>query len=378
MKRIPLLFLLSVLVTACANLAAPTATVTPPATLTVSPSQTPTITPTSAPTLTPTLTLTPTKTPNPNQPADATGVDPTTGDYTKSVEENGKTTEYVWKPFQFGADAQNGITGHWFQSRMENGPINLLEPGETCQADWGGPYSLNMSVYAVEGLTDLNWLGKIYHPEQQAEWDKYKGLTGRGLGCTSIPLPNTILTDLFYRYAKLFPSASSENKHLRSNAFYPQTAAGGAKYSADLKAFVAALGQGKMSIKIGEELWFPTQGYEVYWLTEELASQDPAMEKLRDHYVKVMVQDGKLIAFIAATKLRRNDLVYGKKIYRELTFNSMILFPLEAAITNTFPIKNSSYYTPYDYYGRTGIPSGTVNNQYFYINARFIEFAPTK
>lgn len=67
-----------------------------------------------------------------------------------------------------------------------------------------------------------------------------------------------------------------------------------------------------------------------------------------------------------------------KKQFRELEFNQMILFPLEMAITNTFPIKNSHYYTSYEYYGLTGIPSGTINNQYFYINFPFIKFAPTQ
>ncbi|MBK8782376.1 MAG: hypothetical protein IPO22_11335 [Anaerolineales bacterium] len=372
MKRISYIFLLSVFLTSCAAVAAPTATATPQATFTV--------TPTFTPTITPTITLTPTETPDPNRPDDATGKDLATGEYTKSVEENGKTTVYVWKPYPFGDDVKNGITGHWFKSRMENGPINLITYGETCKDSWGGPYTLNMSVYAVEGLTDLDWLGNIYQPDRQAEWDKYNDLTEGGIGCTSIPLPNRIMYDLFLRYINLLPSDSSQNKYLRLNDYYypggAVTAEGAQLYADTHDAFKKAMTDGEMTIKIGDNLWFPVKGYEVYWITESMAINDPSMEALRDNYLKVMVDDGKLIAFIAVTKFRRNNLIYGKEIYRELTFNQLILNPLELAITNTFPIKDSIYFTPYDYYGRTGIPSGTVNDQYFYINLPFIAFAP--
>ena len=376
MKRISCIFLLSIFLTSCANLSAPKVTVTPQATLSPTPSLTPTITPTI--TLTSTVTMTPTETPDPNKPADATGKDQATGEYTKSIEENGKTVIYFWKQFQFGEDVKNGVTGHWFKSRMDNGPINMLEYGETCKDRWGGPYTLNMNVYAVEGLDDLNWLGNIYQPDRQAEWDKYKDITEGGIGCTSIPLPQEVMADLYYRYIKLLPSESSESKYLRSNDYYPATLEGGQKYQDDLKAFVEAMSKGEMSIKIREELWFPTKGYDVFWIPESMAINDPTMEALRDSYLKVMVDDGKLIAIIAVTKFRRNNLIYGKEIYRELTFNQMILNPLELAITNTFPIKNSIYYTPYDYYGSTGIPSGSVHDQYFYINFPFIDFTPTQ
>lgn len=377
MKKIACAFLFFIFLTSCTNL--PSLRVTP-ATSTLSATLTPqatfTLTSTFTPAITPTITYTLTETPDPNKPSDATGKDPSTGGYTKTVEEDGVTVVYIWKQFQFGDDSKNGIAGHWFKSRMENGPINLTTYGETCKDMWGGPYTLNMSVYAVEGLDDLNWIGNIYQPDRQAEWDKYNDLTEGGLGCSSIPLPNTIMNDLYYRFIKLFPSESSKNKHLRFNEYYPKTLEGGQQQIADLHAFVEAMTNGEMTINIGDKLWHPTKGYEVYWITESMAINDPSMETLRDNYLKVMVDDGKLIAFIAVNKYRRNDLVYGKKINRELTFNQLILNPLELAITNEFPANNSIYYTPYDYYGRTGISSGTVNNQYFYINFPFIDFAP--
>lgn len=363
MKRISCIFILLIFLNSCSNLSAPKVTVTPQSTFSPTPSLTPTITPTI--TLTPTVTLTPTETPDPNKPVDATGKDPATGEFTKSVEENGKAVIYIWKQFQFGDDAKNGITGHWFKSRMENGPINMLQYEETCEEMWGGPYTLNMNVYAVEGLDDLNWLGNIYQPDRRAEFDKYKDLTegGRGIGCTTIPLPSNVMHDLFFRYIKLLPSESPRD----GEYVYQQP---------DMQAFAEAMGKGEMSIEIGEELWFPTKGYDVYWIPESMAINDPSMEVLRDSYRKVMVDDGKLIAIIAVTKFRRNDLVYGKSIYRELTFNQLILNPLEFAITNTFPAKNSTYYTPYNYWGKTGIPSGSIYDKYFYINFPFIDFTP--
>ncbi len=81
----------------------PTATVEIPATSTVAPTQIP---------------ATPTATRDPNMPPDETGKDSATGLYTKTADD-GKTTLY-WEPIQYGTDVENGITGHWVESRMKD------------------------------------------------------------------------------------------------------------------------------------------------------------------------------------------------------------------------------------------------------------------
>lgn len=84
MKRIACIILLSVFLSSCANITKPDLTATPQATVTFTP----------PPTFTPTITPTPTATPDPNKPSDATGTDPVTRDYTKTIQENGTTITY--------------------------------------------------------------------------------------------------------------------------------------------------------------------------------------------------------------------------------------------------------------------------------------------
>jgi hypothetical protein len=368
MKRIFCIFLLSVLLTSCANLASPEVTVTPQATST--------LTPTFTPTVTPTITLTPTETPDPNKPSDATGKDPSTGEYTKSVEENGATVIYVWKQFQFGDDLKNGISGHWFKSWMENGPINLTEYGESCKNIWGEPFTLNMNVYAVEGQADLSKFGYIFHPDRKLEWDKYQDEAGWGVSCSTISLSNVIMDDLFLRYLNLLPSDSDKNKYLRLNDYYVGKVLG--QQATDHKNFMKALTSGELTIKMGDDVWSPKNGYEMYWIDESMAMNDPSMAfslsgGTKDYYVKTMVKDGKLIAFIAPAKWLKDQLAWPKKDSRERTFKAMILFPLEAAITSDYPIKGS--FLPFqDYQGKSGIISGTINNQSIYIDIPYIDF----
>lgn len=379
MKKITYIFLSFAFLASCTNLSSLSATATPQATFT--------LTSTFIPTITPTITSTPTETPDPNKPIDATGKDLSTGEYTKTVEENGKTVVYIWKQFQFGDDSKNGIAGHWFKSWMANGSINLTEYEETCKEMWGKPFVLNMSVYAVEGQADLDKIGYIFRPDREDEWNKYTDASGRvGMSCSTVSLPHVIISDLFLRYKNLLPNNSSQVKELLINDYYypggELTGERAQRYADDRQAFIKALSNGEMKVKIGNDDWIPQKGYEVYWIDESMAANDPSMVfsmsgKTTDYYLKVIVNDGKLIAFIAPAKTLKDELVLPKKTSRERIFKAMILFPLEAAITSTYPIKGSRL--PFqDYQGKTGIISGTMNGQSIYIDIPFIDFTPTQ
>jgi hypothetical protein len=378
MKPIHYVFLLSVFMASCTDSRSPQATVTSQATIT----PTPTLTPTFTPTFTPTATLTPTETPDPNKPSDATGRDPSTGEYTKTVKENGKTRVYVWKQFQFGDDAKNGIKGHWFKSWMENGSINLTGYGENCQYAWAGPsdFALNMNIYAVEGQADLDKIGYIFHPDRETEWKE------AGLSCGNSSLPFLIMTDLFDRYINVLPGEPGESfydQYLRERAhYYPDgtpSPEGEQRWLNDHQSFARALTDGSMTIKIGDNDWIPQKGYEVYWINESMAVNDPTMvislqaHTTKDYYLKVMAKDGKLIAFIAPAKWLKDQLVRPKD-KRERIFRSMILFPLEAVITSTYPLENASFLPFQEYQGVTGTISGTIKNKPIYIDIPFIDF----
>ena len=375
MKRISYIFLLSVFVTSCANLTSQRATVTPQATLT--------LTPTFTPTITPTITLTPTETPDPNMPSDATGKDPVTGEYTKSVEENGETTVYIWKQFQFGDNSTNGINGHWFKSWMANGPINLTGYGENCEGmdNWEVPltkFTLNMNVYAIESQADLDKIGYIFHPDRELIWKN------SGLSCGNSSLPFLIMRDLFLRYINLLPGdnpgESFYQKYLRERELYApngiDTTEGQQRYYNDHKSFAKALTDGSMTIKIGDDEWIPNKGYEVYWIDESMVKDDPMFYyATKAYYLKTIAKDGKLIAFIAPAGVLKGQLALPKKDSRERVFKSFLLFPLEATITSTYPIENVF---PQDYQGTTGIISGAINGKSLYIDIPFIDFTSTQ
>ncbi|MFN8382514.1 MAG: hypothetical protein U0V02_11260 [Anaerolineales bacterium] len=380
MKKITYIFLSFVFLASCTNLSSLNATATPQATFT--------LTSTFTPTITPTITSTPTETPDPNKPIDATDKDLSTGEYTKNVKENGKTVVYIWKQFQFGDDAKNGIAGHWFKSWMANGSINLTEYEETCKEMWEKPFALNMSVYAVEGQADLDKIGYLFRPDREAEWNKYTDTSGRvGMSCSTVSLPHVIISDLFLRYINLLPNNSSQRKELLINDYYypggELTGERAEKYANDRQSFIREINDGTMIIKVGNENWLPKNGYEIYWIDESMVVNDPTMivslssGTLKDYYLKVTVKDGKLIVFIAPSNWLKEELVRPKD-KRERIFKSMILFPLEAAITSTFPVENASFLPFQDYQGKTGIISGAINGQSIYIDIPFIDFTPTQ
>ena len=337
-----------------------------------------------------TIAPTPTETPDPNKPSDATAKDPLTGEYTRTVDENGKTVIYIWKQFQFGADARNGISGHWFKSMMENGPINLTGYGENCQDSWGmlSTFTLNMNIYAVEGQTDLEKIGNIFHPDRESEWNKYNNGTKGNISCSSLSLPLTIVDDLFLRSINLYPNDSTRDKYQRLNDhYYPGgkfTAEGGQRYSADRNAFVNALINGEMTLKIGDESWVPRNGYEIYWINEAMAINDPTMHfvlwqypSTKYFYYKIMVRNGKLIAYIAPGEWLKKELTWPKVDNRERAFRTIILVPLEAVIIgiNTNEAVTS---LPQHYGDITGTISGTMNDKPLNIDKPFIDFTSDK
>ena len=375
MKRIFFVILLAVFITSCAELNSLKATATPQPTTTYIP--------TLPPTITPTITLTPTETPDPNMPSDATGRDPMTGNYTKSVEENGETSSFIWRQFQFGEDDQNGIAGHWFESWTTNGAINLTEYEGDCEPAWGGSFALNINVYAVEGQTFLDDLNYIYHPDRSTEWDKYKDVYG-GLSCTSISLPITIMDDLFYRYLNL----PQNNSHVaRNRTFFDyyrdpngeMTPEKQQQYTNDRNSFVEALNNGEMKIKVGDDEWAPNNGYEMYWVEEVMAANDPTFlvalqaYTTKSYYVKLTVEEGKLIAFVAPAGWLTDQLAGSNTDRRDATFKLIILLPLEGAINGIYPFENGGFGFSH-YQGRAGLVWGKMGEYSYTIEIPFIDF----
>ncbi len=379
MKRISYIFVLSILVASCANLSSVKITTTPQATST------------HTPTLTPTITLTPTETPDPNMPSDATGKDPATGEYIKTVEENGKTVIYVWKQFQFGGDAKNSITGHWFKSWMANGPINLTGYGENCEGmdNWGVPltkFTLNMNVYAIEGQADLDQIGYIFHPDRTLIWKN------SGLSCGNSSLSFLIMSDLFLQYINLLPGdnpgESFYQKYLREREYYApngiDTTEGQQRYYNDHKSFAKALTDGSMKIKTGDGEWIPNKGYEVYWINEDMALNDPTLHlslwqypSTKHFYWKIIIENGKLIAFIAPTDILKKQLADTKAESKERWLRTMILFPIEAV---NIGLNTNEVFSllPQNYGEVTGTFSGTINGQSLNVDIPFIDFTPTQ
>lgn len=372
-------FLLLVLLISCNNFPLIGATNTPQPTLT--------LTPTFTPTITPTITLTPTATPDPNMPPDATGKDPTTGKYTKTVDENGKSEFYYWKQFQFGDDSNNGIKGHWFKSWMANGPINLTKYEGDCSSTWGGELTLNMNVYAIEGQTFLNNFGELFKPDRTTEFDKYKNVLYGGLPCHSISLPITILEDIFYRYLNL---PQSDSPITRNHIYYDQymqpvnhqfSEEQIQKEADDRQALLKALNDGTMKIKIGDDEWSPRNGYEVYWIEESMAANDPTFlvgihtYTIKGYYLKLTVEDGRLIAFLAPTKWLTDEFASKRKDKREAEFKTMILRPLEGAINGIYPFENAGFFSFWNYAGEAGPVSGNINGgQLYKFDTPFIDF----
>lgn len=379
MKKIYSIFLLFILLVSCSNFPSlsPTNTPQPTSTLTFTPS------------VTPTITLTPTATPDPNMPPDATGIDQVTGEYTKSVEENGESVVYVWKQFKFSGDSNNGVKGHWFKSWMANGTINLTEYEGDCASSWGGSFALNMHVYAVEGQTFLDNFGYLLHPDRTAEWDKYKDIYG-GISCSDISLPNTILKDLLYRYLDL---PQSDSFLTRNRTFYDEylmpingevSPEKQEQYTNDRRGLFKALNDGEMKIKIGDEEWIPRNGYEVYWIEESMAVDDPTFEvaihtyTIKGYYIKLSIEEGKLIAFVAPTKWLRDKFTARRIDEKEGLFKLMILLPLEGAINGNYPFENAGFFTFDHYSGNAGEVWGNIGGHSYKLETPFIDFTFVK
>ena len=365
MKRIVCLLLLSVVLSSCASIVIPTPTATIK----------PTATATFTPTLTPTITPTPTETPDPNRPPDATGQDPVTGDYTKTIQENGNTVTYYWKEFQFGDDATNGIKGHWFESRMAKGPIDLTGYGENCREFWG-KFSMKLNVFAVEGLADLDKIGYLYHPDGPSDY-----ITKN---FTCIAPPNIILTDLFANKHNLIPNPSdggdsndfSWNK-IFEKAYYPSgtpTDEQKARFASDWQSLITGLNNGE-GIQVGDQLWEPRKGYEVYWVTEKMVASDPTFRVSHrtypnnDLYYKLVVNDGTLIAILAAGDWVRTQFQLPKIFDRESRFRWLVLYPLQMVIDGVNVKKDNPGDLPFQDYGnimgpQPGWPNGGINTSW--------------
>ncbi len=384
MKKITYIFLSFAFLASCTNLSSLSATATPQATFT--------LTSTFTPTITPTITSTPTETPDPNKPIDATGKDPSTGEYTKIVEENSKTVVYVWKQFQFGDDSKNGVTGHWFKSWMANEPINLTGYGENCQNTWGTSTALaiNMNVYAIEGQTDLDKIGYIFHPDRELEWNKYMDAKGEGVSCSTISLPNVVMSDLFQRHINLPPGDPNDvSSHNFLDYYYPDgkfTDDGVQRFINDLQTFAEAINNDNLTIKVGSDIWYPHKGYEVYWIDENMAVNDTTMHlalwqypSTKHFYWKIMIKDGKLLAFIAPADILKKQLAEPKDESRKKWFRTMILAPIKVVnIGMNINEVDSLISSVDDYGGITGILSGTINGKTLYIDKPFIDFTSNK
>ena len=116
-KRIFLYLFLMIVVTGCVNVT----TNVPLSSSTASTSET---TPTPKPTDIP---VTPTETPDPNMPPGATGKD-AQGNWIKTVTENGKQAEYVWKDIQVSRETT--VNG-WFTSHILSGDSIPLIDADT-------------------------------------------------------------------------------------------------------------------------------------------------------------------------------------------------------------------------------------------------------
>lgn len=370
MKRIVCFLILSVFSTSCTSIWIPTATATLQPTVT--------FTPTFIPTLTPSITPTPTNTPTPTEtpPPDAMGRNSSTGEYTKTVEENGRKVSYVWKQIQFGSDVENGVTGHWFESRMVKGqPIDFIGYGENCRDEWG-KITLNLNVYSVEGFQDLDKVGFLYHPDEPSY---YKS---KGYLCNTFS--STIGFDLFLRYSDLVACDSRDcDSTARNEKFWEKYNAGPGKTMTDAdrgrmyndwQAFVKAINQGA-GIRVGDDLWQPRKGYDVYWIDEASAKSDPTMQFLTNLYWKLIVKDGKLIAIVAPDPWMSTQLSWYKAGSRESMFRLVILFPLQTVLTTSSMPHDVSWasYQDYEDYASMAGNITSIDGQSI---AQFIAFAP--
>ncbi|GEM_PF-5531287 len=356
MRIFIILMTLSLIVTACVTHVTPTSTHT--------------AIPTDTSTPVPAATPKPTATVDPNMPPDAAWKDAYSGEYIKIVQENGKTTKYYWKQIQIGDDAITGVKGHWFESRMVDGPIDLTGYGENNWRNAYGDIHLPLTVYAIHDLHDLDKIGYLYHPDGTSDWVKY--------GSAGDTLSTKIVIDLFLTYYDAY--ADGPGDPLRSWDNYLKFQAGpdgtptpedGRQMNSDWIAFVSAM-NGSGGIHVGDDLWQPRKGYDVLWIGEATAQQDPAMfhsfwNGANAFYWKTLVKNGKLIAVVAAGAPERAELANPKRlgstvVRRERAFRGDILFLLQALLEGRNSNESGNWIMNYGHYGSLAGPGISVRN----------------
>lgn len=283
MKKISLLIICVLLLSACAN------TVTPVSTVTATSIITATFTPI------PTITPTPTETPDPNMPLGATGKN-SDGQYVKEVTENGKTVIYEW----------NVKLNGWFNSHIlpsaDNIGVNkdaipLNDASDGLPA--GSPFYFNVK----EGVLNVPHLTHTANPK---DW---------GMG-----LSGTIFNTLYNkRFKKTFPG-----------------------HDFVVAAYLTPGGLNvPFTVKKGEETlhWLTSQGYEVNvvsWEEADPAQHPEFFETPTDKFFgdnitrwSVTVIDGRLVATIAFS----ND----PSTITDWAFFDAILNPMGMAIDHIEP-----------------------------------------
>ncbi len=232
---------------------------------------------------------------------------------------------------------------------------------------------LNLNVYSIEGFQELYKIGYLYHPDGPSDYVK------NNLACST--LASIISSDLFLRYSNLIvqqpnngycPNYNNRFQKYQEKYITKQNNTLTNTDYSDWQSFVVAL-NGGATIQVGNDSWQPNKGYDVYWIDEATAKNDPSMYFENDYYWKVMVIDGKLIAILAPSSWLSTQLSWPKVSSREGTFRGIILFPLEAVLRTLELSKDTDYFCNQDYSGPAGSPM-SINGQS--ITTEFIAFTP--
>lgn len=292
----------------------------------------------------------------------------------KTVQENGKTTTYYWKQIQIGDDASTGVKGHWFESRMARGTIDLTGYGENLFGNAFGNIRLPLNVYSIAGLHDLDKIGYLYHPNGPSDFVKN--------GDDSDTLPSKVALDLFLTYYNVFSDGPAEEHRVMNKYIAYTTDKDNVRIASDWKVFVDALNQGQ-GIRTGGELWAPSKGYEVLWIDEATAQQDPAMlfsrtANTKAFYWKTLVKDGKLIAVVAPGNWARGELSSPKIARREGGFRLFTLFLLQAMLEGRDVKESGNWmlnYQDYASFSGSGMSVSSPKGS-FTVTTSFIAFTP--
>ncbi len=218
-------------------------------------------------------------------PPDGTGKDSITGLYTK-LAEDGKTTLF-WEPIQYGSDVQNGITGHWVETRMLNGELiylyNNALAGNTDQLVDSVPFN----QFILQNNGQLTAAYTLSHPEQAQLKD-----FGPGSELFGQSFSSDLLVYLATRYYHVDPKT-----HLSDQQWLD---------------FMAAMKAGTASIAVGNDQWVLSKGYTEIIVDDTIASADPTFQKTDNYHWKAMVVNGQLVVLIstsAAEKESHHDMV---------------------------------------------------------------------